>query len=350
MLRKRPSALVQSRFREEFNQPPRPASRRGTLMAKVHRSFERRSKTLSGSTDEARLTPLPSSLTAPHSGASKNTRSVNSGDVSKSSSMTTTWKTRLPVARHRLRSGGEIIGVQTGTSKYLGVNSNTSQIPISGRRLSQQSTVSQPRRDSGIRAPSGMRPAVSHPTRHAPSPHLDARSGTGASTSHLAEPKSQQDTEPPVTWTRFPSETRAERNGSATFERDSVHIHDFAFDAVGSAATLDRSHGSSRPASRGVPRVRSVKLGQRVKSGLTKLLPFMNQNGEAVDQDKVPQEISLYTAHRTSHPVPADMAASSIGGRKPSEDASSFTGLWHPPAAFHQQPLTLLGVSRAYTR
>lgn len=60
--RKRPRARVQSRFREEFDSPTSIQSRRGTFIAKVQRSLERRSKTRSRSTDDMRDHGLPSHL------------------------------------------------------------------------------------------------------------------------------------------------------------------------------------------------------------------------------------------------------------------------------------------------
>ncbi|KAL2214256.1 hypothetical protein CC79DRAFT_134287 [Sarocladium strictum] len=300
VLRKNSPTPVFSRFREEFNHPPRPASRRGTFMAKVHKSLERRSKTLSGSNDDYHTATVLSHATD----------SLPRGPLATGASVTSSSNhrsrgqiTRLPVARHRITATAKPQVSRSPGSYRIDDGIEAKVEPTSRPALNHQDA------DSKTLDPRDARPQVDPSSSCAPA-HDQRVAETPVEDQTFLTVRNQVET--PSSWTRFPSATRAERNGSATFARDSVSSHDFAFDAVGSAASPMGRMGSTRTKNRKLPLSRSVRLGHRVKSGLSKILPFINQDENIRAENVASARSQSNDVRHTQVPITGDMAASPI--------------------------------------
>ena len=298
-------------------------------MARVHRSFERRSKTRSGSTDDARMAPMTSSSggmlqqTAPTGVTEAN---VNAGLAAAVPSAMR--RTRLPVARNRPSN----MITSAPSESPMPLARIDASLPLASQSSKETSTAVVDNRSYSVERKTSL-------TRHdslAPTMRngrLVIHSGTSDYGKHV---------EAPPSWTRFSSETRNERNGSATFGRDSVHTHDFAFDAVGSSAL--RSRRVSTPTTSRIPVSRSIKLGRRVKSGISRMLPFFSHDGGIRAEGGALPEGVLHSARSPEQIVPGDMAASMNGSLRSSSisvdlsppptvpSSSDFPGEenWHP--------------------
>lgn len=306
VLRKNSPTPVVSRFREEFSHSPRLASRRGTFMAKVHKSLERRSKTLSGSNEDYLAATASNRATD-----SFPQGSMVSGIAVPSSSShgPRAQATRLPVARHRLKATAK-----PHASKPPGpyrIDNDTKARDVSTSKLISSHQDIDPRTVDPPKVDPSDSCAPAHDQRIVETPAEDQS---------LLDIRSQVET--PSSWMRFPSTTRAERNGSATFARDSVNSHDFAFDAVGSAVSPMGRKGSTRSQNSKLPLSRSVRLGHRVKSGLSKILPFINQDENVRVENVASARSSSNILRQTPVPITGDMAASPIDACEIPDSAS----------------------------
>ncbi|KAF5663344.1 hypothetical protein FDENT_13142 [Fusarium denticulatum] len=83
-------------------------------------------------------------------------------------------------------------------------------------------------------------------------------------------------TEPPKSWSRFPSHNREERNKNAT-DRDRVHPRDFAVKHMTSEGQIrwatDAPPDEAKQRARTLPRSFSTKFGELVKSKLGRIIP-----------------------------------------------------------------------------
>ncbi|KAF5613446.1 uncharacterized protein FSUBG_654 [Fusarium subglutinans] len=83
-------------------------------------------------------------------------------------------------------------------------------------------------------------------------------------------------TEPPKSWSRFPSHNREERNKNAT-DRDRVHPRDFAVKHMTSEGQIrwatDAPHDEAKQRARTLPRSFSTKFGELVKSKMGRIIP-----------------------------------------------------------------------------
>lgn len=321
LLRRKSPTPVLSRFREEFNQPSRPTSRRGTLMAKVHRSFERRSKTLSESMDDSVAAALLKTNVGDQSSLVNgliNTGSVPSPQQRHASS--TTWKSRLPIARHRLDSLGDSKGPHLPVSDHLiaRVSDTRFSVPVS---KPNDRAVTSPARSTSRKNTITLDKSEKSQTPEVRSSPISGGHRSGEQTSSLLRQASST-----ILYTTqsklacFPPSIEHGRRSPAAYGRDSVHTHSLAVDAVGSSSSqLSRVRVQS-PCSSTLSSSRSAKLGHRVMSGLSKILPFMSQESNSTDEKDISPKANIHTTHFT--PITADMASSPVNYRRPPDTAS----------------------------
>lgn len=302
--RKGTRGQVQSRFREEFELPARVQSRRGTFIAKVQRSLDRRSRTRSRSTDDLRNHSLPSHLLDGSSIPRRNhkiaeTPKLMSPDAfvahdteHKLGSFDETGAKRLSQFHERPRSNKKL-----NLSPYVGMQKYRPSL----ERKKTDHTQSNFHSVLGDTLQPGSQPPGLEPlhdlrvTERSSQPsetiESDRTKGTRVE-NYMSRNDKWTFVEAPPSWVKFPIHNSFNRNGTATFKHDCVLSRDFALDAVGASQTIGRGHVGDRH----VPESRSAKLTHRVASGFSRLLPFRHRNpadtGESLDSSDKSSEPS----------------------------------------------------------